>query len=164
MIDYRTVITEDLETLLQAERSQKRAKQRDRIRMLRLLKSGAARSLPSVAELLGLGIGQVRKLFNRYRKEGLTELCRWHYQGNHRKLSKEQEAQLIEQSGKRPDGFTSQAEVQTYIVTTFGVQLTQPGISNILARNGVKLKVGRPRNILTLEEDQQKYKKNSLPL
>ena len=70
MIDYRTVITEDLGTLHHAERSQKRAKQRDRIRTLRLLKTGEARYLPSVADLLGLWTGQVRKLFNRYRKEG----------------------------------------------------------------------------------------------
>ena len=163
MIDYPSIITEDIATLLEAERRQSRAKLRDRIRILRLLKSGTARSLPVAADMVGLGIGQVRKLFDRYRQEGFEELCRWRYQGNHRKITRENELKLVEEASKRENGFTSQSEAQSYIFATFGVELTQPAISDIFSRNGIRCKTARPRNIFSSEEAQQEYKKNSHP-
>lgn len=131
--------------------------------MLRLLKSGEARSLAVAAQAVGLCHGQVRKLFNCYRREGLAGLLRWRYNGNRRKLKHEDELKLVAESGKRENGFASQRQAQTYIATTFGVLLTQPAISIIFARNGIRNKTGRPRNILTSEGEQQKYKKNSRP-
>lgn len=164
MINYQAVITEDVDTLLCEERKHARAKLRDRVRILRLLKSGEARSLAAAAHILGLSTQQVRKLFLRYRKEGMKGLLQWRYKGNHRKISCDDESKFVAEVAKRQQGFASQKQAQAYIADTFGVQLTQPAISFLFSRNGIRLKTARPRNIETSEEKQQEYKKNLLPM
>lgn len=163
MIKYSEIITEDSPSLFIEERKQTRAKLRDRIRMLRLLKTGEARSLCAVTTMIGLGITQVRKLFNCYRKEGISGLLLWRYKGNHRKLKAEEEEKIIAESYARENGFVSQKEAQLYILATFGVNMTQPGVSVLFSRNGIRNKTGRPLNILTSKADQEVYKKNSHP-
>ena len=161
MRNYKELISEDVQTLLELERQQKHAKLRDRVRMLRLLKSGEARSLPVVAGMLGISSTNARYLWNNYQQQGLLEFTRWRYGGNYRKLTVEQQQQLVAAAAEAPNSFGSQADIRQYILQTFQVNYTQPGISYLCSRNKIKHKVGRPRNKEASEEQQQDYKKNS---
>lgn len=161
MLKYAEIIVEDVETLLECERRQRQSKLRDRVRMLRLLKSGQARSLAAVAPMLGLSAAEVRYLFNNYRKQGLNEFTRWRYGGNNRYLTAEQEQQVVAACGQASNAFAAQADLQQYILQTFEVHYSQPGISALCSRKKIKHKVGRPRNSKASEEHQQEYKKNS---
>lgn len=161
MLNYKELIVEDVETLLEYERQQKQAKLRDRVRMLRMLKSGEARSLPVAATLLGISLTNARYLWANYQKQGLTEFTRWRYGGNHRKLTTEQQQQLVLAASEAPNSFASQADLGQYILQRFQVDYTQSGISLLCSRNKLKHKVGRPRNKAASEEQQQEYKKNS---
>lgn len=164
MLKYKELIIEDEQTLLECERQQKHGKLRDRVRMLRLLKSGEARNLPQVAPLIGLSLSHVRDLFKQYRQQGLQEFVRWRYGGNNRKLTAEQQQQLVSACAEAPNRFASQAAVGQYILETFQVSYRQSGISMLCSRNKIKHKVGRPRNKQSSEEQQQEYKKNSRQL
>ena len=162
MLDYKTLITEDVETLLACERRQKYSKLSTRVHMLRLLKSGQARSLAAVAPLIDLSAAEARSLFKKYRTEGLKEFVRWRYGGNRGKLTAEQQQQLVMSCAEAPNRFASQADLEHYILQTFQVSYSQPGISKLCSRNKIKHKVGRPRNNKSDEQQHQEYKKNSV--
>jgi len=161
MLKYSEIIVEDEQSLLECERQQKHAKLRDRVRMLRLLKSGEARSLAAVAPMIGLSAAEVRYLFANYRKQGLSEFMRWRYGGNNRYLTPQQEQQLVARCSDTSNSFAGQADLQQYILQTFEVSYSQPGISMLCSRKKIKHKSGRPRNSKASEEQQQEYKKNS---
>lgn len=164
MLNYKEIIDEDVESLQECERQQKHAKLRDRVRMLRLLKSGKARSLAVAGSMVGISASQAGTLFRQYRQEGLSEFTRWRYGGNHRKLTAEQQQELVSRMSETPNDFSSQSALGQYIFQSFGVRYTQSGISVLCSRNGIKAKVGRPRNKASSEEEQQAYKKNSVRL
>jgi hypothetical protein len=77
MIKYHEEIKESEAELLAVERRQSRSKLRDRVRLLRLLKSGSSRSLTQASVVIGLSVAQTRRLYNKYRQGGLQELLAW---------------------------------------------------------------------------------------
>jgi hypothetical protein len=58
-IHYPEVITESVDELLATERTVRGQRSQPRVAMLRLLKSGQARSLVAVAPMLGYGVRTV---------------------------------------------------------------------------------------------------------
>src|SRR5437762_4118904 len=64
---------EDLTKLEQRLRGQKPA---DRVRMLRLLKSGTVNSLKECAPLVGYSVGQLTRWWECYRTKGLAALLK----------------------------------------------------------------------------------------
>jgi len=73
---YPLVITEDEATLRQVERAVRGRPIAVRVQALRLLKSGAARSLPGCATLVGHSPRQVARWWATYRRAGLEGLLR----------------------------------------------------------------------------------------
>jgi transposase len=98
MIKYHEEIKESEAELLAVERRQSRSKLRDRVRLLRRLKSGSSRSLTQASVVIGLSVAQTRRLYDKYRQGGLQELLAWRQGGNHQKLNPAQQAELIERS------------------------------------------------------------------
>ena len=74
--DYPGVIKEDEATLRQVERRVRGRPTAVRIQALRLLKSGAARSLGACARLVGHSPRQVARWWATYRREGVDGLLR----------------------------------------------------------------------------------------
>jgi transposase len=126
MIKYHEEIKESEAELLAVERRQSRSKLRNRVRLLRLLKSGSSRSLTQASVVIGLSVAQTRRLYNKYHQGGLQELLAWRQGGNHQKLNPAQQAELIERSKA---GFPSQQAVREYLQQTFKVHYTQGGVS-----------------------------------
>jgi len=157
MIKYHEEIKESEAEVLAVERRQSRSKLRDRVRLLRLLKSGSSRSLTQASVVIGLSVAQTRRLYDKYRQGGLQELLAWRQGGNHQKLNPAQQAELIERSKA---GFTSQQAVREYLQQTFNVTYTQGGVSVLLARLKIKLKTARPRHREKDEGAADAFKKN----
>lgn len=162
MLNHKELILEDVQQLQECERQQKYAKLRDRVRMLRLLKSGEARSLTVAGSMVGISASRAGALFRQYRQKGLLEFTRWSYGGNRRKLTTQQQQELVSRMSEMPNGFSSQSALSEYIFQSFAVRYTQSGISVLCSRNNIKHKAGRPRNKASSEEQQQTYKKNSV--
>ena len=74
MLDYQTVIEEEVEELRQLEKQQRNSAVSYRVQMLRLLKSGECRSLAQASERLGYSLRQGQRWFKAYRESGLEVL------------------------------------------------------------------------------------------
>jgi hypothetical protein len=75
-INYPKAIGESEEDLMSLEQSLRGQKQADRVRMLRLLKSGTVKSLKECAPLVGYSVIQLTRWWERYRAEGLARMLK----------------------------------------------------------------------------------------
>ena len=86
--DYPAVIAESVSVLRARETASRGTAAAPRLQMLRLLKSGEARTLPQVAALVGFSARQVERWWQSYRDKGLTALERvYHPAGKRAQLT-----------------------------------------------------------------------------
>ena len=85
-MDYTKVITEELSYLQQQEWQARHAIVRDRIRYLRLLKSGQCMSQRAAGQMIGLGARQSLRRWQVYRQQDYTALVKSGYVHNFGKL------------------------------------------------------------------------------
>ena len=159
-IDYPRAIKETLEALRQREREQSKAFVRDRIRFLRLLKSGWCSSQIQAGELIGFSPRSSQRLWQQYREEGLQAILTYPYQGTSCRLSKEQREQLNDYLAE--DGVQFLHEAGHYIQQHFGVRYSVGGLHKLFGRMKVKKKTGRPSNYRKDEKGASHFKKSSL--
>ena len=138
-LDYEVFIEEQAEDLLALERRQGKALLRDRVRFLRLLKSGECSSQAQAGKQIGLKRRAAEKLWSKYTKEGLAGLLRYPYQGSKPQLSEAQSRQL--EAELRKDGIQTLEQGCTY----------------------VKNKTGRPVHVHKDEKGENRFKKKTSP-
>jgi transposase len=161
-INYPEVIKESQRELQKLEKRHRYTHLFHRLKMLRLLKSGACRNLGEVAEQLGYSWRQCQRWFALYSKGGLDELLvsRVHERGP-RELVTDEAWEELEEAMKK-------GQIAT-IVQAHGF-LSERGISyahlesvgQLLKRRQVKLKSGRPRHHKANQEEQEHFKKTSV--
>jgi hypothetical protein len=78
LINYPKAIGESEEGLISLEQRLCGQKAADRVRMLRLLRSGTVRRLQDCAPLVGYSAIQLTRRWERYRQAGLAELLKQH--------------------------------------------------------------------------------------
>ncbi len=142
-LDYQKAIKESVEELSALERRQSKALVRDRIRFVRLLKSGACPSQATAGEQIGLKRRASEKLWSHYRHQGMEGLLAYPYQGTKGKLSQEQ-LQLLE-AELCTDSIQSRQQACHYVEREFGVPYTPSGMDYVFKRLKVKKKTGRPQ-------------------
>lgn len=156
---YESKIIESTEYLLEQERKSTLALIRDRVRFIRLLKSGEARTQSSAGQAIGLCERQSQRLWRIYQQEGLAGLQKkpaWGYWG---KLSSVQIAQL--RQFLMTDQAETLADIQIYLKNNLGVNYTIGGISDLCKRLKIKPKTGRPVNVRQQPGALEEFKKNS---
>lgn len=144
-MDYTTVIKEELSFLQQQERQARQASVRDRIRYLRLLKSGQCPNQRTAGQVIGLGERQSQRLWQVYCQQGYAALVKWGYAHNFGKLDCWQISQL--QNYLRQDQVSRLADAQHYLAQAFGVHYSISGLCKLFQRLQVKRKTGRPVNL-----------------
>jgi transposase len=157
-LDYRKAIKESEEQLFALERKQTKALLRDRMRFLRLLKSGICSTQAQAGAQIGLSLRGSQKLWNKYRIQGLKGLLCYPYKGKKEKLSEEQKQQLEEQLCK--DQSQSLEQVCQYVEKQSGVHYSLSGMHYVLQRLKVKKKTGRPVYYNKDVKGAQDFKKN----
>lgn len=162
VIDYSKAIKETLQELVEKEKEQSKAFVRDRIRFLRLLKSGSCSSQGEAGELISLSSRSSQRLWSQYRRGGLKALLTYPYQGTSCRLSKEQRKQLSVYLAQDQVQFLYEAK--EYIQEQFGVCYSTSGVHRLFGRLKVKKKTGRPSNYRKEEKGAQDFKKSFLPL
>lgn len=143
-MDYSSRITQSLDELRQLEVQQKRVRQRDRIRFLRLLKEGTARSQQQAGQTIGLALRQSQRIWKTYLLTGIEGLIQAPYQPAFGKLSAHQLGQL--QAWLRLDQAQTLEHIQTYLRQRWAIGYTISGVSKLCKRLKVKPKTGRPVN------------------
>ena len=158
-MNYDTKIHESIDYLLEQERKSSLALVGDRVRFIRLLKSGEAKTQSTAGQVIGLCERQSQRLWRIYQQEGLAGLQTkpaWGYWG---KLSSIQIRQL--RQFLLDDQAETLADIQAYLKKNLGVSYTIGGVSDLCKRLKIKLKTGRPVNVRQQPGAVEEFKKNS---
>jgi transposase len=157
-MNYAELIVESEAALSELENKQKLVQFQKRLRFLRLLKNGAAKTQVKAGQMVGWKLRQSQKIWQLYRVGGVSSVLQKNARWQTGKLSVEQRGKLSEQLAAA-GGAASLAAVRNHIETTFGVCYTIGGVSGLCQRLKIKLKTARPRNILKDEARALEYKK-----
>jgi transposase len=156
---YSQVIEEDPEQLKELEKYHRYTHLFQRVRMLRLLKSGECSNLAAAAETLGYSWRQCQRWFASYKQGGLQELLKSRVEERGRQELVTPEAfEELQEAMKRGEIATiSQAH---RFLSERGIEYSHPdGVGQLLRRRKVKLKTGRPRHEKADLEEQEAFKK-----
>ncbi len=160
---YPRVIQEDRHELEKLEKQHRHTHLFQRVRMIRLLKSGACRNLGEAADALGYGWRQCQRWFALYREGGLQELLksRVDERGRQELVTPEAFEELQEAMKRGEIATIGQAHE---FLSERGIEYSHPdGVGQLLRRRKVKLKTGRPRHEKADPQEQEAFKK-TLPL
>ena len=137
-------IRESLDELRERLRRESRARQKQRLQALYLLKSGQAASRTRAGRLLDVSRRTVGEWLDRYTSEGLEGLLEIRTHTNRKySLTPEQDARLREKLSE-PEGFPSYTAAHAWVNDTFGLDLDYKVVHQIVRyRHGAKLKVAR---------------------
>ncbi|MDQ5830022.1 MAG: winged helix-turn-helix domain-containing protein [Actinomycetota bacterium] len=158
---YPQVIEEDPIELEKLEKQHRYTHLFQRVRMLRLLKSGACSDLGEAADALGYSWRQCQRWFASYREGGLQELLKSRVgERGRQELVTPEAFKELEEAMKRGEIATiGQAHE---FLRERGIQYSHPdGVGQLLRRRKVKLKTGRPRHEKADREEQEAFKKTS---
>ncbi|WP_187270236.1 helix-turn-helix domain-containing protein [Pontibacter qinzhouensis] len=125
-IIYQEFIKEGVDELLGLEKEQKQARIRDRVRFIRLLKEGTARTQQQAGALVGLKLRQSQLLWKQYRSQGLSSLLENHYKGSWAKLDSNQQARLLQRLDQ--DDVTTQKQLIQWLEQEMGIHYSQSGL------------------------------------
>ena len=159
-MNYQETITESRDHLFKLERETRDLKARDRVRFLRLLKTGKAATQKEAGALIGLQVRQSQRLWKQYRETGLPAMARNNYTGGTAKLNKEQQAQLVERL--KQDDVWKLEQVRAFLQQKCGVAYTVGGVSVLCRRLKIKLKTGRPQNVKQKAAELEEFKKKNI--
>jgi transposase len=156
--DYPQVITEDETTLSQLERRVRGRPTAIRIQALRLLKSGAATSLPACARLVGHSPRQVARWWATYRREGVDGVLREPtYSGRPPRLTA---AALTDLERVMAAGqIATLKDAQAYLADRHDIVYPSlNGVWSQLRKHQIKLKTGRRRHALADQAAQEAFR------
>jgi transposase len=160
---YTQVITEELDDLKELEKYHRYTHLFQRVRMLRLLKSGECSNLGEAAQALGYSWRQCQRWFASYQQGGLEELLksRVHERGR-QELATSEALEDLKQTMKMGEIATI-SEADEFLRERHGIEYAHPdGVGQLLRRHKIKLKTGRPRHEEADQQEQEAFKKTSL--
>jgi transposase len=162
-IHYPTVISESVEALAALERDLRGQPTQPRVTMLRLLKSGQARSLVAVAPLLGYGERTVNRWWKLYQTDGLPRLLeRKPHPGKPSRLTAAAWADL--EAAMTRGEMATLADAQRLLQTQHGITYKSlHGVWWMLRQRKVRLKTGRRRHRQADAATQTEYKRRLRP-
>lgn len=156
--NYPVLIEEDVATLRGHERRLRGRPTAARVQALRLLKSGAARSLAACATLVGHSPRQLARWWATYRQEGLDGLLREpRYPGTTSRLTPEALAGL--EAAMAAGEIATLKQAQAYLRAQHGIVYgSLQGVWWQLRKHRIKLKTGRRRHEDADAEAQEAFR------
>jgi transposase len=160
---YPQVITEDPNDLEELERRHRYSHLFQRVRMLRLLKSGECSNLSEAARALGYSWRQCQRWFASYQDGGIEELLksRLHERGRQELVTPEALEDLKETM--KLGQIATISEADEFLRERYGIECAHPdGVGQLLRGHKIKLKSARPRHEQADLQEQEAFKKTSL--
>ncbi len=160
-IKYPKAIQESEEELTRLEQSLRGQKAADRVRVLRLLKSGTVKSLKDCAPMVGYSVSQLTRWWERYRAEGLAGvLKRQKPTGKASRLTAEAWAGLLQ--AMRAGHIVTMQDARNYLEREWGISYKNgKSLWWLFKKHRVKWKTGRRRHKKANAEHQAAFKKTS---
>ena len=132
-----------------------------RLRALMLWHEG--KSLKEIGEILNVHPMSVNQMCRRYREQGLEEYARNKYESHYRLLSKEQEAEVLEQFKGQEGKQITVKEIKTALDKACGKETGHMYVYNVLKRHGWKKKMPRSRHPKAANEEACEASKKLKP-
>jgi transposase len=144
-INYGAKISQSPTALLVLEKRRRGRPLADRVKLLRLLKTQAIRSLRAAAPVLGYSARQLQRWWATSTTRGLEALVRWQPRpGRQEQVSPEAWTALATEM--RAGRVARLKEAQRYLRTPWGIDYRSlNGLSQLFKRHKTKLKPGRRR-------------------
>jgi transposase len=160
-IKYPQVIQESEEELTSLEQSLRGQKTAERVRVLRLLKSGTVKSLKDCAPLVGYSVIQLTRWWERYRAEGLAGMLKQYKPtGKASRLTPEAWAGLLQ--AMRAGHIATMQDARDYLEREWGIRYKNgQSLWWLFKKHRVKWKTGRRRHKKANTEQQVAFKKTS---
>jgi transposase len=155
-------IQESEEELTRQEQRLRGQKPADRVRMLRLLKSGTVKSLKDCAPMVGYSVSQLTRWWECYRAEGLAGVLKQHKPvGKASRLTAEAWAGLLQEM--RAGHIATMQDARDYLEREWGIRYKNgKSLWWLFKKHRVKWKTGRRRHQKAKAEQQAAFKKISL--
>jgi putative transposase len=162
-ITYPKAIQESEEELRSLEQSLRGQKAADRVRVLRLLKSGAVKSLKDCAPMVGYSVIQLTRWWERYRAEGVSGMLKQQKPvGKASRLTAEAWQGLLQ--ALRAGHIATMQEARDYLEREWGISYKNgKSLWWLFKKHRVKWKTGRRRHKKANREHQAAFKKTSAP-
>ena len=155
-------IIETADELKRLMNSQQKAKLKERIQALYLLKNKRAKTLQELADFLGRSISTIESWLTLYRKKGLLGLLAWNYQGGQPPAIPEPVLTELRQRLSQPQGFKSYGEIQQWLKEEYGLEIHYKTVhQTVHYKLKAKLKVARPTHLKRDDTAVVEFKKNS---
>jgi transposase len=162
-IRYPEVITESVDDLVALERSLRGQRIQPRVTMLRLLKSGQARSLVAVGPMLGYGVRTVNTWWKRYQTSGLSGLVEQRPQPGKRSQLTETAWVDLEAAMTRGEIATLK-DAQRFLAEQHGIRYQSlGGVWWMLHQRQARPKTGRRHHRQADATAQTEYKRHLRP-
>ena len=155
---YEQIVQEAETDLQQQQRRSNKLLVFERLQMLRLFKSGQAKSLAAAAQLVGVSSRSVQTWWKLYRQQGLSGLLAL-TPTRQISLAREQQQALLEAAAT--GAFSTINEMAAWVEQQFSIHYTEVGMWRIARRLGIKKKTARPRHVQRDEEKVAAFKKVS---
>ena len=156
-MNYEKIISESGDELEVAEKKQRLVRNQKRVQFLKVLKNGEAHTQAEAGNKVGWKLRQSQKIWQIYRRGGLAGVLA---KTDNRGFGKRSAVEIGRLTAYLKEfGAKSLAEIQQYLETSFGVNYTIGGISDLCIRLKIKLKTARPRNYRQNETEVVAYKK-----
>jgi len=158
--DYPRLIVEEVAVLERLERSQRHGLAGDRVRFLRLLKSGQAANVSRAAPLVGYAVRTVQEWWRVYREQGLSKLVEVHRSGGQpEQMTPEAWAGL--EAEMRAGRIRRMGDAQLYLARQWRMDYGLDALYKLCKRRKVKWKTGRLRHCAADAEAQESFKKGA---
>ena len=115
-----------------------------RLRALMLWYEG--KSLKEIGKMLNVHPMSVNAMCRRYREQGLEEFARNKHESHYRLMSKEQEAEVLEQFKVQEGKQITAKEIKAALDKAYGKETGHMYVYNVLKRHGWKKKMPRSRH------------------
>ena len=157
-------ITETADELKQLMHAQQKAKLKERVQAIYLLKTERAKTLQDLVDFLGRSKSTIESWLTLYRKKGWLGLLAWNYHGGQPAAISEPILTELREKLSQPHGFKNYGEVQQWLKAKYGLEIHYKTVyQTVHYKLKAKLKVARPTHIKRDDTAVVEFKKNSQP-
>jgi len=161
-VDYQRIIKESEKELLELEKRHRYSHLMQRLKVLRLLKSGECSSLSQAAKTIDYSFRQCHRWLTDYRKGGLESLLENRVSQRGRKDWQNEAAWTALQKALAAGEIATYEQARVLLAKQGVVYQGVSGVARFFQRHKLKLKTGRPRYEKADPQQQVAFKKTLL--
>ena len=154
-------IQENISELKDMLRTKKRTRQRQRLQMLYLLKSGQADTRMKAAEILAVNRATIGRWLETYEKDGVSGLLSIKTKPNRKLSIPPCILHVLKHELEKPEGFDSYGAIRIWLKRKFTLSIPYKTVHSIVRyRLKAKLKVGRKSHVKKNQKKVDEFRNN----